>query len=191
MKSLYSNIPHKEGLKALEKTLQNENVPRIKIETMIDFSKLVFICNHFKFLGQHCLQMLGTAMGTKMAPSYVNIFMCILEQQMLSTYSHKPFIYFCCIDDVSMIWTEGEDSLNTFLEHCNKQNKCIKFKPTETGTTAPFLNVSVTLKMENYTQICTVNPLTNINTYITQGATPDTQNVAYHIASLYAYTVFV
>ena len=85
-------------------------------------------------------------MGTKMAPSYANIFMGILEKQMLSTYPHKPFIYFRYIDDIFMIWTDGEDSLNTFLEHCNKQNKHIKFKPTGTGTTVPFLDVSVTLK---------------------------------------------
>ena len=85
-------------------------------------------------------------MGTKMAPSYANIFMGILEKQMLSTYPHKPFIYFRYIDDVFMIWTKGKGSLNTFLEHCNKQNKHIKFKPTGTGTTVPFLDVSVTLK---------------------------------------------
>ena len=42
VKSLYTNIPHKERLEALEKTLQNEDVPRNKIETIIDFSKLVF-----------------------------------------------------------------------------------------------------------------------------------------------------
>ena len=85
-------------------------------------------------------------MGTKMAPSYANIFMGILEKQMLSTYPHKPFIYFRYIDDIFMIWTDGEDSLNTFLEPCNKQNKHIKFQPTGTGTTVPFLDVSVTLK---------------------------------------------
>ena len=85
-------------------------------------------------------------MRTKMAPSYTKIFICILEKQMLSTYPHKPFVYFRYIDDIFMIWTEGEDSLNTFLEHCNKQNKDIKFTPTETGTTVPFLDVSATLK---------------------------------------------
>ena len=85
-------------------------------------------------------------MGTKMSPSYANIFMGILEKQMLSTYPHKPFIYFCYIDDIFMIWTDGEDSSNTFLEHCNKQNQHIKFKQTGTGTTVPFLDVSVTLK---------------------------------------------
>ena len=130
-------------------------------------------------------------MGTKMAPLYANIFMGILEKQMLCTYPHKPFIYFHYIDDIFMIWTDGEDSLDTFLEHCNKQNKHIKFKPIGTGTTIPFLDVSVTLKMENYTQICTVNPLTNINTYTTQVATLNTQKIAYHIALLYTYTVFV
>ena len=74
--------------------------------------------------------MYGTAMRTNMAPSYMHIFMGILEKQMLSTYPHKPFTYFGYIDDIFMIWNEGEDSLNTFLEHCNKQNKHIKFTPT-------------------------------------------------------------
>ena len=111
VKSLYTNIPHKEGLEALEKTLQNEDVPHNKIETIIDFSKLVLTCNHLKFLGQHYLQMSGTSMGTKMAPSYANIFMGILEKQMLSTYPHKPFIYFHYIDDIFMIWTDWRRQL--------------------------------------------------------------------------------
>ena len=130
-------------------------------------------------------KMSGTTVGTKMAPSYANIFMGILEKQMLSTYPHKPFIYFRYIDDIFMIWTEREDSLNTFLEYCNKQNKYTNFKPTGTGTTVPFLDVSVTLKMKNYSQICTVNPLRNISIYTTQAATLNTQK----IALLYAYVV--
>ena len=85
-------------------------------------------------------------MGTKMAPSYANIFMGIFEKQMLSTYHHKPFIYFRYIDDIFMIWTEGEDNLNKFLEHCNKQNKHIQFTSSDIGTTVPFLDVSVSLQ---------------------------------------------
>ena len=120
VKSLYTNIPHKKGLEALKTTLENENVSQEMIETILDFSKLVLSCNHFKFLGQNYLQKSGKAMGTKMAPSYADIFMGIFGKQMLSTYHHKPFIYFRYIDDIFMIWTEGEDSLNKFLEHCNK-----------------------------------------------------------------------
>ena len=61
VKSLYTNIPHKEGLDALQKTLEYENIPEIKIDTILDFSKLVLTCNHFKFLGQNYSQMSGTA----------------------------------------------------------------------------------------------------------------------------------
>ena len=114
-------------------------------------------------------------MGTKMAPSYANIFMGILEKQMLSTFPHKPFVYFHYIDDIFMIWTDGEDSLNTFLEHCNKQNKHIKFKLIGTGTTVPFLDVSVTLKNGKFHSDLYCNPLTSINTYTTQAATLNTQ----------------
>ena len=68
VKSLYTNTLHKEGLDALQKILENENVPEEKIETILDFSKLVLTCNHSKFLGQNHLQMSGTAMETKIAP---------------------------------------------------------------------------------------------------------------------------
>ena len=148
VRSLYTNIPHKEGLDALQKTLEYENVPEIKIDTILDFSKLVLTCNNFKFLGQNYLQMSGTAMGTKMAPWYANIFMSVFEKQMLSSYHHKPFVYFHYIDDIFMIWTEGKDSLKEFLKHCNRQNKHIQFTESEVGTTVPFLDFSVSLQNE-------------------------------------------
>ena len=74
VKSLYTNIPHKEGLEALKTTLDNEKIPTKKADTILEFSKFVLTSNHFKFLGQHYLQMSGTAMGTKMAPSYAKLF---------------------------------------------------------------------------------------------------------------------
>ena len=83
VRSLYTNIPHKQGLEALKKTLHNEKIPRKKANTILEFSELVLNSNQFKFLGQHYLQMSGTAMGTKMAPSYANLFMGVLEKQML------------------------------------------------------------------------------------------------------------
>ena len=89
--------------------------------------------------------MSGTAMGTKMAPSYANLFMGVLENQMLCTYHHKPLVYFRYIDDIFMIWTEGEESLHDFLKHCNNQNKNILFKQTVSNTSIPFLDVNVTL----------------------------------------------
>jgi hypothetical protein len=39
---------------------------------------------------EHFLQINGTAMGTKMAPSYANIFMGKLEKLIIQSAPHKP-----------------------------------------------------------------------------------------------------
>ena len=133
--------------RGLKKTLHNEKIPRKKANTILEFSELVLNSNQFKFLGKHYLQMSGAAMGTKMVPSYSNLFMGVLEKEMLSSYKHKPLDYFRYIDDLFMIWTDGErDSLNDFLAHCNNQNKNIQFEQTISNTSIPFLEVSVTLE---------------------------------------------
>ena len=85
-------------------------------------------------------------MGTKMAPSYANLFMDVLEQQMLSSYKYKPLAYFRYIDDVFIIWTEGEETLNEILTHCNNQNKHIQFEQTISKNSTPFLDVPVNLE---------------------------------------------
>ena len=65
VKSLYTNIPHEDGLDALKLTLEKSQVPKNKTETILEFSKLVLNSNHFNFLGKHYLQKSGTAMGDK------------------------------------------------------------------------------------------------------------------------------
>jgi hypothetical protein len=51
---------------------------------------------------EHFLQINGTAMGTKMAPSYANIFMGKLEKLIIQSAPHKPLSWFRFIDDVSI-----------------------------------------------------------------------------------------
>ena len=70
---------------------------------------------------------------------------------MLSSYKHKPLLYFRYIDDIFMIWTDGENSLNDFLTHCNNENKNIQFEKTISSTSIPFLDVSVTLELGKLT----------------------------------------
>ena len=83
--TLHKYSPQKR-FRGPEKTLHNEKILRKKANTILEFSELVLNSNQFKFLGQHYLQTSGTAMGTKMAPSYANLFMGVLEKQMLSSY---------------------------------------------------------------------------------------------------------
>jgi hypothetical protein len=48
--------------------------------------------NNFTFNGDHYLQINGTAMGTKMAPSYANIFMGKFEKQLLERLLKDHFL---------------------------------------------------------------------------------------------------
>ena len=43
---------------------------------------LVLKCNKFESNGKHYLKIQGRAMGTKMVPSYANIFMGMLDEQL-------------------------------------------------------------------------------------------------------------
>jgi hypothetical protein len=63
-------------------------------ECLVEMLTLVAKHSNFTFDGNHCLQINGTAMGTKMAPSYANIFMGDLEERLLLSSLKQPFPYF-------------------------------------------------------------------------------------------------
>ena len=65
-------------------------------------------------------------MGTKMVPSYANIFMGRLEN-LLQSVSLKPHTWLRFIDDIDMKWCHGRDSLQDFLHKANTFHPTIKF----------------------------------------------------------------
>ena len=83
VKSLYTNIMHENGIRACEHYMRVNNYDENKRTTILEFIKLVLTCNNLTFQGNHYIQQTGTAMGTKMAPTYANLFMGLLEEQLL------------------------------------------------------------------------------------------------------------
>ena len=73
-RSLYANIPNKEGIQAVETTL-------IGMRIISTFCSLVLTLNNFVFNYQDYLQIKSCAMGTKCAPCYANIFMDMFEER--------------------------------------------------------------------------------------------------------------
>mgnify|MGYP001800455220 FL=1 len=74
--------------------------------------------NNFIFNGQH-LQIHGTAMGTKMAPSFANLFLCLFETNALNDAPYKPHSWLRYSDDIFVISTEGLDKLMIFIDYLN------------------------------------------------------------------------
>ena len=141
--SLYTNIPNDEGIKAVAKSLRKYPPPHTEPRVILQLLKEVLFKNNFEFNGKHYLQIGGTAMGTKLAPSYANIFMGNLEEEILSKCRTKPFFWVRFIDDIFAIWTEGELSLHQFLEFINTQHHSIKFTMEKSTEKVVFLDTWV------------------------------------------------
>ena len=125
--SLYTNLPPQDGIQACEEVWETRTNKDPPTETLIKLLTLVLKCNNFESNGKHYLQVQGTAMGTKIAPAYANMFMGRLENQLLMSVTLKPFSWLRFIDDIDMKWTHGRDSLEDFLQKANSFYLTINF----------------------------------------------------------------
>ena len=85
-------------------------------------------------------------MGTRMAPSYANLYLAKFETDALLRAPFQPHIWRRFIDDIFMIWTHSLDDLQTLnTAHLNNIHPTIKFTSNYSLTSIPFLDVSVPL----------------------------------------------
>ena len=117
-------------------------------------------------------------MRTPVAPTYSNIFMGWLEQQILDTFAHKPLIYLRYLD-IFMIWTHGKELLDKFIVHANQFHPTIKFTANISETSLSFLNSLVTLDKNNLTTTLKKNQPIKINIYTTNVITHVTAKMPY------------
>ena len=97
---LYPHIPHNEGLEAIRKSLNTRTNQAIPTDNIVNRNNRN---NNFEFDGKHFIQRRGTAIGTRMAPVYANIFMYDLESQLLDLAPVKLHLWLRYIDDIFMI----------------------------------------------------------------------------------------
>ena len=143
--SLYTNIPHSEGIEACRTALNSRRIRQPPTDDLIHLIKLILTRNSFVFGEEHYLQLRGTAMGTVMAPSYANIFMGKLETTLLERAPLKPSVWWRYIDDVFVIWPHGEECFEQFVDLINSMHPTIKFTAEWSKTSISFLDVRVTL----------------------------------------------
>ena len=82
-------------------------------------------------------------MGTKVAPSYANIYMGYFEHKHVYPYHLQPKIWRRFIDDIFIVWTHGLDELLKFVAHLNSCHESIKFTLEHSYTESNFLDVKV------------------------------------------------
>ena len=118
--SLYTNIPQEEGINIVCKTYEtfHLNKPPIPILYLRDMLGLILKENSFHFNVKNYLQTHGTAMGTKMAVSFANIFMAVVETEIINHSHFKLLTWKIYIDDVFSLW------------NINKGNKLV-YRPSK------------------------------------------------------------
>ena len=93
-------------------------------------------------------------MGTRMAPSFTNLFLGYFEANALEKAIFHPHIWLRYIDDIFMIWTEGLDNLKIFIDYLNNIHPTVKFSSSHSYTNVPFLDIIVSLNNGNiYTDL--------------------------------------
>ena len=82
-------------------------------------------------------------MGTKMAPSYTNIFMAELEEKLLDNYPINPLLWKRYIDDILCIWPGPPSELNQFMIYLNQSHPTIKFTHESSPSSVNFLDLTI------------------------------------------------
>ena len=112
--------------------LKDKSIPS---SYLVKLLKIVMDCNIFKFNNEYWIQLIGTSMGTRVAPTYANIFMGKLEKEILQNCPQhlKQFLHTWkrYIDDILIIWTGTDEAFSEFFNYLNSFHPTIKFDPAQ------------------------------------------------------------
>ena len=143
VRALYTNISQKDDIAAVQTTLNRNNVNITLTQWIFRSVKCILTNSNFTFDDQYYIQLQGTAMSTKMAPKYDNIFMHVCEEQLLTNAPLKPTAFFRFIADIMLVWTHGIKALNEFIEAANNLYPTIKFTHCISPEKVNFLDTTV------------------------------------------------
>ena len=127
--SLFTSIPVDVAVNiAYNRLVNDENLPEGTALSVTDVIKLLDFClstTNFQYGHEHYQQIHGTAMGSPVSAVMANMVMEDLEERALTTLTNQPLFWKRFVDDVST--TTKFDGTQTFLEHLNSIEPCIKF----------------------------------------------------------------
>ena len=153
--SLYSNISHELGLKAIKYWLDNfpdDIHERFSKQFILRSIKLILESNTFEFGSLHFKQVLGTAMGTKFAPSYATLVLAFLEIKLYkiveekydtvySEYIKNSFKRY--LDDCFLIWDNSKGDICEFHSILNSLDNNINYTMEMNDSQLAFLDILV------------------------------------------------
>ncbi len=145
--ALYPSIPISDGIDVVKRFLDTfpTDCP-LDRDTLCNAISLVLENNICKFGNDIFLQKSGTAIGTKLAPVFANIFMWHIENTIQERSACNPELWTHFIDDIFMLWQDGEEALLEFLAMINNIHPSIMFTSDWSRYRVNFLDVTVSIE---------------------------------------------
>ncbi|XP_059167077.1 uncharacterized protein LOC131949277 [Physella acuta] len=142
--SLYTSIPHKDGLEAVKHYFTKTPHHKLSTDTIVRLTELVLTCNSLEFDGNFYEQIKGVPLGSKMSDSYVSIFMGYLEERINKNYKgNLPKFYFRCNAD-GIGYMEKTD-LEKYITFCKSFYADIKLEYKISNSRVNFLDLRVSV----------------------------------------------
>ena len=143
--SLYTNIPQEEGINTVCKAYEAfyKNDTPIPTNSLRGLLRLILQENSFQFNGRNYLQTHGTAMGTKVAVAFANIFMSAVETEIINKSKIKPLEWKRYIDDVFSLWDTNREEIDQFILEANRHHPTIKFTAEISEEKTNFLDTTI------------------------------------------------
>ena len=149
---------------------------RLVIEPTRKSAKINLTENSFQFKGKDYLQIHGTAVGTKMAVAFANIFMAKIKTKILNRSAIKPLVWKRFIDDVISIWNTTREEITQFIEQANSHPQLdlrLKYqKQKQPSWIRKYTKVKDSIENQCLMRGLTSNPLKLSNTRTSLHVTP-------------------
>ena len=147
--SLYTVIPNDEGLLALKHFFDFRTVKEPSSETLLCLLDITALpgwtsvnTQLFSFAHSYFRQINGVAMGTKMGPSYANLFVGYIEHKFFNQYNGpKPELYRRYIHDCIGATSLSREDLNQFITAVNSFHPALKYTWEISDTSLAFLDI--------------------------------------------------
>ena len=170
VKSLYTSIPHNEGLVAIEHYLNLRPVLDPPTHVLLRLAELVLTCNYFTFNDRYFVQKRGVAMGSCLGPSYACLFMSYQEHLIFSSYQGiLPDLYKRFIDDGVGAASLKLEDLMQFINYICNFNPAIQYTYDISELTINFLDISLRIDGDDIATSIYTKP-TDSHSYLQYGS---------------------
>ena len=108
-------------------SLTNVKDQTVSSENLCKLANIVLKYSYFELGKDFYHQILGTAIGTKLASHYANILMAGLEEKIFEESHLQLYIWLRYLDDIFYKWTERLENLKEFFGFLNNFHSSVKF----------------------------------------------------------------